>query len=388
MLRSLACLPVFAASGHCHAEPAVPPYAQSLGPQIEDVLRRTLTPGAVVIVKSPKGDWEQAFGTRTRGGKDPVGIDDHFRVGSVTKTWTGTVILQLAQQGRLKLSDPISKYVPQVPNGKAITIEHLLGMRSGLANYSEDAAFLERLDREPHHVYRPQQLLVIAFRHRPSFAPGERYEYSNTNTVLLGMVIEKVTGKAVALEMRQRLFRPLGLHHTYLPPSNHTRLPVPRSHGYQYGPNAHQTGSGEGQAGTPPNASALLRDASNWNMSWAWTAGMGVSNARELARYARHLVEGTYLAPELHRKRLEQCSTPENSEKTAPAVEYCLGIAKFGNFYGHTGDIPGFTTVMLHDPGTKTTVIVWASRSSDAAGLSPAAEIGKLISAEFSGSRP
>jgi D-alanyl-D-alanine carboxypeptidase len=188
--------------------------------------------------------------------------------------------------------------------------------------------------------------------------------------------------------MRQRLFRPLGLHHTYLPPSNHTRLPVPRSHGYQYGPNAHQTGSGEGQAGTPPNASALLRDASNWNMSWAWTAGMGVSNARELARYARHLVEGTYLAPELHRKRLEQCSTPENSEKTAPAVEYCLGIAKFGNFYGHTGDIPGFTTVMLHDPGTKTTVIVWASRSSDAAGLSPAAEIGKLISAEFSGSRP
>jgi D-alanyl-D-alanine carboxypeptidase len=200
------------------------------------------------------------------------------------------------------------------------------------------------------------------------------------------MVIEKVTKRPVELEMRQRLFSPFGLHRTHMPPSNDTRLSIPHSHGYQYGTNAREQVPQQAarQTDTSGHERGLLRDATDWNMSWAWTAGMGVSTARELAVYAHHLVEGAYLASELQKKRLESCSPQQASETTAPAVEYCLGIAKFGSFYGHTGDIPGFTTVMLHDPGSKTTIVVWVSRSSDAAGLSPAAEIAKLISAEIS----
>ena len=158
----------------------------------------TLTSGAVVVVRSPQGNWTQAFGKREKGGDIALQTDDHFRVGSVTKTWTGTVILQLIDEGRIKLSDPISAYLTGVPNGDNITIEHLLSMRSGLFNYSTDQAFNQRLDDDPTQTFSIDALVQIAFKHDPYFTPGTDYRYSNTNTLLLGQLIEKITIISVA----------------------------------------------------------------------------------------------------------------------------------------------------------------------------------------------
>src|SRR5438067_8477678 len=148
---------------------------------------------------------------------------------------TAAVIVQLAQQGKLSLDDPVSKYVPSVPNGDQITIAELLKMRSGLYNYTDAPELSASLDRAPTRAWTPQEMLAIAFKHPPYFAPGTAFRYCNTNYALLGLIAEKLDGKPLARNMQDRLFGPLGLKDTLLPASTSNTLPDPYSHGYMYG---------------------------------------------------------------------------------------------------------------------------------------------------------
>src|SRR3954453_19764607 len=163
----------------------LPAYARDLQPQIEEEMTNLRIPGALVYVGVPgEGTWSQAFGTGTLGADTPITPDDHFRIGSNTKTFTGTVILQLVDEGKLGLDDPVSKYRPEVPNGENITIRQLLNMTSGLFNYAEDEDFNDILDTDPQKVWEPEELVQIGFQHKPEFSPGDDFHYSNSNTVL------------------------------------------------------------------------------------------------------------------------------------------------------------------------------------------------------------
>ena len=148
---------------------------------------------------------------------------------------TAAVIVQLAQEGKLSLDDPVSKYVPGVPNGDNITIDELLKMRSGLYNYTDAPELAATVDRDPTKVWTTEELLAIAFARPPNFPPGTAYEYNNTNYTLLGLIAEKVDGKPMARAMQDRLFGPLGMHDTLLPPRTSNTIPDPYSHGYLYG---------------------------------------------------------------------------------------------------------------------------------------------------------
>ena len=159
----------------------------------------------------------------------------HFRIGSITKTFTGTVILQLVDEGKLRLDDPIAKYQPEVPNGANITIRQLLQMTSGLFNYTDDPAWNQALDANRQRVWSPQELVAIALAHPPYFAPGTDFHYSNTNTVLLGLIIEQITGNNVADEFARRIFTPLGMRETVMPPPTMAAIPDPHPRGYLYG---------------------------------------------------------------------------------------------------------------------------------------------------------
>ena len=139
---------------------------------------------------------------------------------------TAAVILQLAQENKLSLDDPVSKYVPGVPNGDHITIAQLLEMRSGLYNYT-DAPVIWEHGHHPTKVWSPAQLLAIAFAHPPNFPPGTTYEYNNTNYALLGLIIEKVGGKPLAQAMQERLFEPCICNTPLLPASTVNTLPIP-----------------------------------------------------------------------------------------------------------------------------------------------------------------
>ncbi|RQS05092.1 serine hydrolase [Burkholderia sp. Bp8991] len=362
-----------------------PAYATQARPQINALLASTMTPGAVVYVQSPQGNWLASFGTAVRGTNSPIPTNAHFRIGSVTKTWTGTVILQLVQEGRLRLTDHVSQYVANVPNGDTITIEQLLTMRSGLYNYSTSLAFNQSLDMQPDKVWTVDELLGIAENQPVYFAPGADFRYSNTNTVLLGLIIEQRTGMSAADAIRTRLFAPLGLTETSLPPQDNTALPAPAPRGYQWGTNVETI---DGDALSPTRQAAAKNgtlqpaDVTTVNTSWAWTAGSGISTAAELGAYVQRMVGGGYLNADLQAQRLASC-TPIDPSNPASA-SYCMGLAKFGTFYGHTGEIPGFNTFAGYDPATKTTIVTWANTASGPDGRAPANEIARIIMGELS----
>jgi len=361
-------------------DPDAPPFSDGLRPQIQALMSDLMVSAAVVVVRSPQGDWSAAFGQRARGGIDPLRVDDHFRVGSVTKTWTGTVILQLVHERRIGLDDPVSLHLSGVPDGDRITIRHLLSMRSGLFNYSTDLAFNQSLDERPERVFTVQELLDIGFAHPPYFAPGADYTYSNTNTLLLGQIIESKTGMPLADAFHSRLFAPIGLSRTLYPPMNNTNLPAPFARGYQYGTNVEtmlsEALSPERQAAAR-NGSLQPTDTTLHSTSWGGAAGMGISTAPEMATFVKAMISGGLLDTQLQAQRLASCQpiVPGSPD----SASYCLGLAKFGTYYGHTGEIPGYNTFMGYDPTTDTTLVVMASMAAAPDGRAPANTIAMRV---------
>src|SRR6184192_3801788 len=207
----------------------------ALQTMVDRTAKELLIPGAVVLLRTPQGEFTVTYGTTLLGATSPPRADTHFRIASNTKTMTAAVIVLLAQENKLSLDDPVSKYVPGVPDGDKITITELLNMRSGLYSYDDDPEFWAILDRDPTKVWSPAEVLAIALKHLPYFPPGTDFHYSNTNYALLGLIAEKIDGKPLAQIMHDRLFRPLGLKNTMLPAITSNTLPEPYSHGYLYG---------------------------------------------------------------------------------------------------------------------------------------------------------
>ena len=207
--------------------PALKPIDQAaLQATVAATAKDMLIPGAVVLLRTPQGEFAINYGTTQLGVNTPPSADTYFRIASNTKTMTAAIIMQLAQEGKLSLGDPVSKYVSGVPNGDNITIAELLEMRSGLFNYTSAPEFSAVLDRDPTKVWTPDELLAIAFKHPANAPPDTAFEYNNTNYGLLGLVVEKVDGRPLATAMQDRLFRPLGMTSTMLLPPLRIRFQI------------------------------------------------------------------------------------------------------------------------------------------------------------------
>jgi D-alanyl-D-alanine carboxypeptidase len=339
----------------------------ALQTMLDKTARELLIPGAVILLRTPQGEFTVTCGTTLLGAITPPRADTHFSAASNTKTMTAAIIMQLAQENKLSLDDPVSKYIPRVPNGDHITIAELLNMRSGLYNYSDDPAIWENMDRNPAKVWSPAQLLATAFAHPANFPPGTAYEYNNTNYALLGLIIERIGGKPLAQAMQDRLFGPLRLQHTVLPASDVNTLPDPYSHGYLYG------SASVAMVGTPPyspqvqaaaRAGTLLpKDYTNLNHSFAAAAGGVVSTANDLAIWIQALVGGRVLNATYQRRWLD---SPQPEDPSKPdGQQYGYGIAKLhwgpNSMYFHGGELPGFNSFMGYDPDNQMTLVVWTN---------------------------
>jgi D-alanyl-D-alanine carboxypeptidase len=329
---------------------------------VEGVLEATTTPGAVVLLRQGDSEYLTAYGTREYGDGAAVTVDDHFRIGSNTKTMTGTVILQLVDEGELALDDPVSDHLPDVPNGDNITITQLLDMRSGLHNYSELTSFNRVLDEDPQKVWRPEELAAIGLAEEPYFAPGDGFHYSNTNTVLLGMIIEEITGNSAGNEFRTRIFDPLGLEETLLPALDDPSIPEPHPRGYLWGTN--ESTAADPALPDDEQDAALAgesepNDVTDGNPSWAWTAGAAISTARDLATYVEAMIGGGLLSTELQAVRLDSLQLVDSDDPQS--AQYGLALAQLGPLLGHDGSLPGFQSVMGHDPETGLTMIVFTN---------------------------
>jgi len=281
-------------------------------------------PGVLLLVRDGDGT-----STTVRGiaaGDRPLRASDRFRVGSVTKTFVAVVVLQLVADGRVGLGDTVERWLPGlVPGGDEITVRQLLSHTSGLYDYVEDPRVFGAYAQDPGHAWAPRELIGLALEHPARLAPGERYAYSSTNYLLLGLIVEAATGARLEDALEARVFEPLGLDETSFDP-RYVRGP------YAHG---HRAPSHQGVVTGAP------RDTSEEAASWAWAAGAVVSTAEDLSRFFAALLGG----------RLLKAPLLQEMETLVPggALRYGLGLAAFptpcGDAWGHTGNAQGTVTV-------------------------------------------
>ena len=264
-----------------------------------------------------QGEFTVSYGTTTLGATIPPRADTHFRIASNTKTITAAVIVQLAQEGRLDLDDPVSKYVSGVPNGDQITIADLLKMRSGLYNYTDAPEISAILDRDPTKVWTPDEVLAIAFKHPPTSRPVRPFT-TTTQYALLGLIAEeREHGKPLARILQDRLFGPLGMNDTALPASTSNTLPDPYSPGYTYGSSSFALVDQD----YPPDIQAAARagtlkpnDYTSQNPSYASAAGGVISTANDLVTWMQALVGGRVFNADYQHRWLDSLQ-PEDPSK-------------------------------------------------------------------------
>ncbi|MFI5911743.1 serine hydrolase domain-containing protein [Dactylosporangium sp. NPDC051541] len=295
---------------------------------------------------------------------------DQFRMGSNTKTMVATVALQLVAEGRLRLSDPVERYLPGlVANGRAITVRMLLNHTSGLPDlFAEldkgwfDLEVLHAITGQVQRDWTPQQLLARAATHPVNFPPGDHYSYSNTNYVALGLILERVTGDSVAHLLQRRILRPLGLHDTYLATDGRSRDGDRLAHGYE--PDAAHLAPLLEVFGAPADTAFAGPvhdehvDVTAISPAWAWAAGAMVSTPRDWDRFLSALLSGRLLPP----AQLAEMRTTVEDPTSGGTTRYGLGLMRYtnacGTVWGHTGGIPGFGSQNYTDATGRRTVTV------------------------------
>ena len=192
----------------------------------------TATPGLVVGIWVPgKGKFVRAFGTGDLSTKAPLRLDDHFRIASNTKTFTATAVLQLVDKGSLRLQDHLEKFIPGIPYGNQITIKELLNMSSGIYDFTSDEELVKKFVDDPLLPgWTPQDLIPVIQSHKPAFPPGTAVAYCDSNYVLLGLIVEKVTGRRLGDVIQTEILDKLGMRDTSYPTT--PDLPAPFSRGY------------------------------------------------------------------------------------------------------------------------------------------------------------
>jgi D-alanyl-D-alanine carboxypeptidase len=297
-------------------------------------------PGAYAQVRDGGRSWPVAAGVADLGTGRPTQPWFEHRIGSITKTFVATALLQLAGEHRLRLDAPIGDYLPEVVPGdlgRRVTVRMLLQHTSGIGNYTTALLKTEAdLERLRYSTFTPRDLVAIGLGLPPTNAPGAAWSYSNTNYIIAGLLLQRLTGHTVAAEVGRRILRPLSLHGTYFPGSD-PYIRGPHSKAYV------------------PWPDGTLRDFSVYGMSWAWAAGELISTPQDLNRFFRALLTGRLLRP----AQLAQMQTTVPMDPARPDLGgYGLGLYSValpcGRYWGHDGGVVGQSTFSFHSPdGTR-----------------------------------
>lgn len=301
--------------------------------------------GVQLRIHDEQGDWTGSAGVRElSGGKVPT--NGRFRAGSITKTFMTTVMLQLVNEGKVVLDDPIAKYLPRYGFDPRITVRMLLRHTSGLFNYTGDVTadgtpdpgiplFGKDFAENRFRTYTQEELIDFALSKPARFAPGTDWRYSNTNFIVIGQLVERVTHTPYAVQVQRRILAPLHLRETVLP-GTRTDVPGPHAHGYYAYWDAGQF---------------HVLDATRLNPTWAGSAGEIISTTRDLDTFIKALLGGRLLPANL----LAEMMTPSLSPAYGLGMELLdAGPTCGGVYYGHTGGIHGYQSVMFSTPDRTT----------------------------------
>ena len=313
-------------------------------------------PGATAGIALPDGEvLALAVGMADSARRIPMRPDTRMLAGSVGKTFVAAVALQLVREGRLELDAPLSQYLgreswfARLPNARDLTVRMLLNHTSGIQRYEFKPAVTELLTREPDKVWTPEERVAFVLGDTPPFRAGQGWDYSDTNYILVGMLIERITGDELYAQIRRRILEPHGLRNTV--PSDRRSVP----------------GVVQGYAGANNpfgGTDAMITDgrmAVNPQMEWA--GGGFATTAAELARWGRLLYEGHVLGSAGTALMME--SVPA---RLGPETRYGLGViirpTAHGSTYGHSGFFPGWQTDMMYFPSLRTAIAVQVNTSA------------------------
>jgi D-alanyl-D-alanine carboxypeptidase len=350
--------------------PVVQAATQTARPELQAIMDSVTSESASSIVAEvidEHGRWVGTSGVADLGKRRPPAPDGRFRVGSVTKSFVSTVVLQLVSEGRLSLDDTVEHWLPGlVPGGDKITVRQLLNHTSGIFNYTDDPKALPLrgqrfLDETRMRTYTPLELVKIATAHPANFPPGTAWSYSNTNYILAGLVVEKVTGHPWSDEVQQRIIEPLGLRHTQIPGTSKA-IPGPHSHGYTL---------------VYDGRKVRTVDITEQNPSWAGSAGEIISTTDDLNSFYAALLGGRLLAP-------AQLAEMKTTVDTGVGFRYGLALFQIAlpcgvTIWGHDGGVPGYVTISLQTEDGKHQITASITPLLDRASLN------ELVLAEFCG---
>ncbi|TWE27711.1 D-alanyl-D-alanine carboxypeptidase [Prauserella muralis] len=304
-------------------------------------------PGVLAELDTPRGEVTVRSGFGDADRETPVPWNARFRIGSFTKTYVAATVLQLVGEGRLSLEDTVERWLPGVVSGNGndgsrITVRQLLQHTSGLPEYLRAMPELfdrEQFERARFRTFRPHDLVARAMRFEPDFAPGEDLRYSNTNYILAGMIIHRVTGHSWQHEVRTRIIEPLGLRHTYAPGS-FPFVPGPNAVGYARFLTDLDRPEDPGTWTEPVDTTVL-------NPTWGGAAGAMISTTEDGNRFLRALLGGRVLRPAQLAEMTRTVRAPY-FDPAWPGARYGLGLMwipnSCGGSWSHGGDIHGFKT--------------------------------------------
>ncbi len=313
----------------------------------DSILQNSKAPGMIVGVWLPQSNFKylKAHGYDDPYLKTPINVNSFFRIGSNTKSYIVTMVLQLVDEGKLRLDDKLSEFYPEFPRADEVSIHNLMNMTSGIFNYSEEKNFFEDMDFNNPHPFTNEELINKAAKHPYLFDPGTAWSYSNTNTIFLGMILETLTGKSIVENLNSRIFRKYGFSKTTFVMDH--RMPANSMNGWTY-----------------LRKDSLVKATEATDMTWGGAAAAMISNVYEFRKWVELLCGGSMLSDSLYQKQFSGYVVP------MPSLDYKYGYGVFSEFdngyWGHTGTIPGYNTLMMHNKTTKATIVaVYNTNTND-----------------------
>lgn len=295
----------------------------------------------------------------------PLSVQSHMKIASISKLFVGNLILKLHDLGKLNIDKPINHYlekmviageIPTIPNGDQITLRQLANHTSGLPDAIRDKKFQETINEFPSKLWTTEEILIYAFTQEPFFVPGAGFQYSNTNTILLALAAEQATKTPYSELLDKYILAPLNLESTGI--TKGVNLPEPSTTGFRNGKKDYLIGYGD-----------FTFDATKWSASWTGAAGNLHSTLEDLTLAAPALIQGSLVSDKS--KKIMREFHPTKTENWS----YGFGLESWDGFIGHRGDVPGYQSLVAYHSKSKTTYVILTNLSNTDDGKSPAAEI-------------
>ncbi|MFT3922110.1 MAG: serine hydrolase domain-containing protein [Myxococcales bacterium] len=335
VLAALLTSPLLILENPAHAAPATPPQdSTSLQAAIDALVRAPEGPaGVIVVIDNGSSTRVQTAGVASTGTKPPPTADGHLRVASLTKAMTAAVALRLVEEGTLRLGDTVGDWLPELPAAwHDVSLLQLLNHTSGVPDFAKNPAVAKAISESPTVAPTPSEILAYA-GNTTDFPAGARYEYSNSNPFITGLIIQAATGKQYEDVLRAEVLEPLGMKDTYLPAFNDPKVPAPVTRGYQV------------DDGQREDVTELVAFG-----GWGWSSGGVVSTPADLTKFVRGYVGGELFGETIQETQHDSMqpgnSDPEGPGRNSAGAGLFTYQTRCGMVYGHTGSVLGYTLFM------------------------------------------